>query len=82
MTEDALENIRGYIRQAFGSMGIVTGEVYLTQSDGPTAVDCHGIDPDDVRKAAERLQNNLVHDGWRLEAWYDEEAKAVYVDYV
>ena len=74
MKNEDLEAIKqsGYVRDGFGSLGIVAGKPVL--QDGVICVNCEGIHPGDVVTVADRIAQAMGRKGWSVDVWFDEMA--------
>lgn len=81
MKNEDLEAIKtsGYIRDGFGSLGIVAGMPVL--QDGVICVNCQGIHPGDVVTVADRVAQSMGRKGWDVDVWFDEEANELKIGY-
>ena len=81
MKSEDLEAIKqvGYIRNGFGSLGIVAGTPVL--QDGVICVNCQGIHPGDVVTVADRVAQSMGRKGWNVDVWFDEEANKLKISY-
>lgn len=72
MKKEDFEAIKqsGYIRDGFGSLGIVAGKPVL--QDGVICVNCEGIHPGDVVTVADRIAQAMGRKGWDVDVWFDE----------
>jgi hypothetical protein len=72
MSKNDLDSIRqsGYIRDGFGSLGIVSGKPVL--QDGVICVNCEGIHPGDCIDVADRIAQSMGRKGWNVDVWFDE----------
>lgn len=72
MKKEDLEAIKlnGYIRDGFGSLGIVSGTPVL--KNGVICVNCEGIHPGDVVTVADRIAQAMGRKGWNVDVWFDE----------
>lgn len=70
MSENDLDAITGYIRDGFGSLGIVPGNPFI--ENGVIHVNCHGIHPLDGLTAADRIAQEMGRKGWDVDVWFDE----------
>ena len=71
ITSKDLDAISGYVRNGFGSLGIVSGKPAIVD-DGSVEVNCYGIDPGDVDVAADRIAQAMGRKGWDVDVWVDE----------
>lgn len=80
MSKNDLDAIRqsGYIRDGFGSLGIVAGKPVL--QDGVICVNCCGIHPGDVVTVADRIAQAMGRKGWNVDVWFDEKENELKVD--
>ena len=70
MSLNDLNDITGYIRDVFGSLGMTASEPFL--SDGVVCVNCHGIHPMYSLTAADRIAQAMGRKGWDVDVWFDE----------
>ena len=81
MTNEDLEAIKqsGYIRDGFGSLGIVAGTPVLQV--GVVRVNCEGIHPGDVLTSADRIAQAMGRKGWSVDVWFDEETNELKISH-
>lgn len=81
MKNEDLEAIKhgGYIKDGFGSLGIVAGAPVL--QDGVICVNCHGIHPGDVVTVADRVAQSMGRKGWNVDVWFDEESNELKISH-
>lgn len=78
MTEEDLAAIKqsGYVRNAFGSLGIVSRTPQLV-SDGTVVADCEGIYSGDSEIVADRVAQAMGRKGWDVDVWYDKDINSI-----
>lgn len=81
MKKADLEAIKqnGYVRDGFGSLGIVAGTPVLR--NGVICVNCQGIHPGDVVTVADRVAQSMGRKGWNVDVWFDEEANELKISH-